>query len=115
MAKLQIQNPWGTDEVYMAIEKYLQNGNTAITLWIETEDGFEPYNTVTKNFGDLPEDYAYIDTNNNPGVLELLISKKIAYPTGIEERSGFCTYPLVRLDLEEIKKYLKPIVVECEV
>lgn len=114
MAKLKIENPWGTDEVYMEITKYLHNGNTAITLCIETEEGFEPYNIVTKNFENLPEDYAYIDTNNNPGVLELLLSKSMVYLTGDMKQSGFCVYPLVRLNFEEIKKYLKPVIAVSE-
>lgn len=109
MKTLQLRYSWGTVETYLKVEKYLKPANTAITLWIKVDDDYEEYNDLTKNFAsEWPEDYAYIDTNNNPGVLDLLLKAGLIELTGIEERSGFCTYPLVKLNLEKIKEYQIP-------
>lgn len=109
MKTLQLRHSWGTVELYLKVEKYLKPVNTAITLWINVDGEYEQYNVLTKNFEqEWPEGYAYIDTNNNPGVLELLLDAGLVELTGIEELSGFCTYPLVTLDLEKIKEYQIP-------
>lgn len=79
---------------------YMDNNNTAIIS--ETTDG-EPFGTLTVNLDEkLPKNMAYIDTNNMPDVLDFLIKNDLAENTGEIRQSGFCTYPLVKLNLDKI-------------
>ena len=79
---------------------YSDNNNTAIIA--ETEEG-EPFGVLTVNLGeDLPKDMAYINTNNMPDALDFLIKNDLAEDTGKTGKSGFCTYPLVKLKLDKI-------------
>ena len=48
---------------------------------------------------------AYIDTNNCPWAESILTENNWGVPTGKQMASGFCIYPLYKLNLEEISKY----------
>lgn len=91
------------DEIYeinLMRSTYLDNGNTAIIA--ETKEG-EPFGVLTVNLDDeLPRNMAYIDTNNMPDALNFLIKNDLAEDTGKTGKSGFCTYPLVKLKLDKI-------------
>ena len=50
------------------------------------------------------EEYAFVDTNNNPWAEKFLIKNNIAQPTNIKVPQGFCTYPLYRFDLSKLKE-----------
>lgn len=81
---------------------YRDNNNTAVMA--ELSNG-EPFAAFTVNIeDDLPENLAYLDTNNVRGVLEFMIENNLAEDTGFTGESGFCTYPLVRLNLDKIPK-----------
>lgn len=81
---------------------YRDNNNTAVIA--ELSNG-EPFAVFTVNLDDdLPENMAYLDTNNVRGVLEFMIENNLAEDTGKTGTSGFCTYPLVRLNLDKIPK-----------
>ena len=85
------------------IRNYSSNNNTALEL--VCEDGV-PLAIITKNLEDLLENnMAYIDTNNCPWAEDFLIDNDFGLPTGEYKASGFCNYPLYKLDLEEISKY----------
>lgn len=79
------------------------NNNTALEL--VCDDG-TPLAIITVNLGDLLEnDMAYIDTNNCSWVEDFLIDNDFGLPTGEYKASGFCIYPLYKLNLVKIKKY----------
>ena len=100
---------YGPLKLSLEVTTYAKHGNTAICLWAETEEGPEEYSTLTVNLDErLPEDFAYIDVNNNSGLLKILVANGLATETGIMGMSGFCTYPLVRLNLDKIKEYGLP-------
>ncbi|MBD5530688.1 MAG: DUF4313 domain-containing protein [Lachnospiraceae bacterium] len=75
--------------------KTYSNGNLALAMCINTEDGWEPWNILTVNLGfPLEKNIAYIDTNNNgKTILAWITRNKLAVSTGKKVRSGFCTYP----------------------
>lgn len=78
----------------LEIDSYL-NGNLAITMLVEKEDGWTPWNVLTVNLGfPLEKNIAYIDTNNNGDtILAWITRNKLAVSTGKRARSGFCSYP----------------------
>ncbi|MCR5837013.1 MAG: DUF4313 domain-containing protein [Lachnospiraceae bacterium] len=92
------------EEVLFRIGNYDSNGNTYVQMI--GADG-EPYGDLTVNFETLNDERkAYIDTNNNPGILKFIEDNELGFWFGLEKQSNFCTYPLYYLDLEEIKKYV---------
>lgn len=81
---------------------YLDNHNTCIAL-IAT-DG-EPYAIITKNIEELPEDFAAIDTNNCPWAEDFLKENDLGEETEMSFASGFCHYPIYKLNLNKIVEY----------
>lgn len=79
--------------------------NIGMNLYVEDEDGLEPYTTLTVNFGEFigVKDCAYIDTNNCY-FAEQLLEQGIATDTGFTKQSGFCIYPLWKFDTEFLKE-----------
>ena len=94
-------------EVVFDIVQYATNGATAVDLIWVSETGIEPWNNLTINLdGYPPKHHAYIDTNNNGNeIVEWLISNHLAEPTGLFRQSGFCVYPMMKLDMKGIQKY----------
>ena len=88
------------------ISNYSHNGNTAITLICEDEGIACPFAVITVNLGiTLEKDYAFIDTNNCNWVEKWLQDNKFGEPTGQQMASGFCVYPLYKLNLNNIKNF----------
>ena len=96
------QNLWCPEEeteIWLKKTKYMFGDHLAIEAWCD--EG--PYTTVTVNLpGMIPDDCAYVDTNNNAGMDRWLEKNGIAEFTGVYGQSGFCTYPLMRFDLSKI-------------
>lgn len=85
------------------IGKY-HNNNLAIRL-VTYEH--EPYAIITTNLGEkLPEDCAYVDTNNCPWATDFIEKYKLGEWTGKIRRSGYCAYPLYRFDLNRLGEEL---------
>jgi hypothetical protein len=93
--------------LYVTVGEY-DSGATYVGA-VEADAG-EPFCDVTVNLGGMPDvdpAMAFINTNDCPKALrECLMDLGLYRPTGIEEKSGFCTYPLVWLDLEAMGPYL---------
>lgn len=49
----------------------------------------------------LPEDMAYVDTNNCPWAVAFLEENGLAEKTGRTKRSGYCIYPAMRFNREK--------------
>lgn len=100
------------DETYtirLIISVYGYNNRTAILA--ETTEG-EPFATFTVNLDDgriLDNDLVYLDTNNVPGVEEFFIENGLAVKTDRVQRSGYCTYPMVRLNFGKLKEVAKDL------
>ena len=78
--------------------------NIGLNLYCESEDGLEPFATLTKNFGEFIglKNCAYVDLNNCPFATQLL-EQGVAVDTGLTKQSGFCTYPLWQFNEEFLK------------
>ena len=86
---------------------YSNNGRLAIMLRTKDikYDGGPVFGKVTVNLDDgldLEPEYAYLDTNNCPGIEECMMESGLAAPTGMYCRSGYCRYPLYKFDLNRI-------------
>lgn len=76
---------------------YLNNNNLYIGV-IAWDEGYpEPWCDMTVNLqGKLPDNYAYVDTNNGGNeLLEFIIENNLGTQVGVGA-SGFCVYPLVK-------------------
>lgn len=102
---MKIKNPYDKSieyEVTPIRTEYMNEGNLAISL--ECEDG-EPYGMLTVNLrGKLPEDMAYVDTNNIPDAEKFISENGLGTNTGITMVSGFCIYPLYRFNLDKLER-----------
>ena len=92
---------------FITVDKYSTWNNIQLQLWTENEDyGFpEPYATMTVNLAPITGDYAYLDINNFPDVVNIFKKYKLGTPTDLCKTSGFCVYPFYKLNMEEIYKY----------
>jgi hypothetical protein len=105
MEGLTIKTEYSVYEgIYLQVGKYQEDGSIAIQAW-NRKDG--PIATLTVCIPDnqLEENEAYVDTNNCPWVMEFLENYGLAKATGKTARSGYCIYPAVSFDMEQIKKH----------
>lgn len=88
--------------VYLQAGKYQVDNSVAIQAW-NRQDG--PIATLTVCLCDksLGKGEAYIDTNNCPWALDFIKENKLGEPTGKWRKSGFCTYPAVKFNTEQLR------------
>lgn len=89
-------------------KSYANNGNLAIQLYCKDKeyDMIEPFATLTVNLCKLnSENEAYIDTNNNPWAVDFIEKYNLGKNIGMTYQSGYCTYPLYEMNIEELAKY----------
>lgn len=102
---LELKTQFGTTEnVTLTVNTYVDNKSLYVGMTTE-EDGFpEPYGDVTVNLlASVPPYCAFVDTNNMPELEDFLVENGIAEFTGIEQRSGYCSYPLYLFDVEKMR------------
>ena len=93
---------FGDEKLTIKLGKYY-NGNTAIQLYTESS---EPFTTLTVNICDMPKDEVCLDVNNFPDGIELMKKYELGIFTGNVVYSGFCSYPVFYLNMNNVKKYL---------
>ena len=97
-------------------DTYLFGGGIAIELYIQGDDGPEPFAGLTVNLADHPAEgnSAYVDVNNFPEAEKLITDYGLGEPTGRYGFSGFCRYPEYRFHPEAIGRYRLPSAPEPE-
>lgn len=111
MARLKL-NAWGsTHEITLAIHKYAENDNLAIEMLCWDEKFPEPWSMLTVNLSrKCKPNCAYIDTNNNGDeIINWIIDNNLGTDVGVYEVSGFCIYPMVEFNMDEVKKYVEEV------
>lgn len=90
------------------LTNYTANNNLAIMLADvdEYKDMGYIYCDITVNVTTLPIHEVCVDTNNAPFAKELLEKLNIGEDTGKTVQSGFCTYPIMKLDMDKLRPYL---------
>lgn len=103
MKTFEIETPYGKYEGLSLTKGRYQGKAPAIQIW--TDEG-ELFATPTINLQDnsLAENEAYLDTNNCPWAVEFVENNKLGERTGKTRGKGFCTYPLVRFDMEKLNE-----------
>jgi hypothetical protein len=88
-----------TYNLHTNISHYSDNGNLAICIDAENEG---PFATLTVNIDPLPAPLAAVDTNNCSWAEEFIEKYELGTFTGMTLRSGFCTYPVYKFDLDKL-------------
>lgn len=90
------------------LTNYAANNNLAIMLADvnEYKDMGYIYCDITVNVTTLPINEACIDINNAPFAKGLLEKLNIGEDTGKTVQSGFCTYPIFKLNMDNLRTYL---------
>lgn len=101
-------NKWGNNHsISFCTDNYTENGNLYIGM-ITTENGYpENWSNLTVNLSvKCKLNCAYIDINNNgDSIVEWLITNRLGHLTGNIRNSGWCVYPEVEFDMDELNKY----------
>ena len=103
---LELKTKFGTTEnVTLTVNTYVDNNSLYVGM-TTMEDGFpEPYCDVTVNLlSSVPPYCAFVDTNNMPELEDFLVKNGIAEFTKIEQRSGYCSYPLYLFSGEKMRE-----------
>lgn len=92
-------------DVKIAINHYVRDNSLAIKLWNEEEG---PIAMITTCLCDptLNENEAYIDTNNCPWAMDFITQNNLGRDTDYSRSSGYCVYPLVEFNMDELNKYI---------
>lgn len=100
---LELKTHFGTTE-QVALTVNVYTNNKSLFVGTETmEEG--PYCDVTVNLLDaVPHYCAFVNTNNMPELEDFLVKNGIATFTGLEQKSGYCTYPLYMFDAERLRE-----------
>jgi hypothetical protein len=94
-----------TYKIFFKSERYACNGNLALQAY--TEDG-EPFADVSVNItgalgAEEGNDHVCVDVNNLPmASFGEIVKAGVLIPTGRQAQSGFCTYPIYKVDLAKI-------------
>jgi hypothetical protein len=112
---LELKTRSGTTEQVTLFASTYENKSLFVGM-TTMEDGIpEPYCDVTVNLLDtLPPYCAFVDINNMPELEDFLVKNKLAEFTGLEQKSGYCTYPLYRFDTERMRKLCGDGILEYE-
>ena len=107
MASLEVKTEWAVyKDCFLQVARYQADNSRAIEIW-NNEDGPIARITVCITGSGLAEDETVIDTNNCPWAMEFIKQHGFGQATGRMVKSGYCTYPVVKLDIEKIGEYLE--------
>ena len=96
---------WSTDrDCYLSVNQYSVDGSLCLQV-VNDEDGL--ICTLTVYLGEVPNNRAYLDTNNCYWAEKLIKDLGIGFFTGKRCISGYCIYPLYEFDMNKIKEYTR--------
>lgn len=102
MKTIKICNELGNDEVSLEIGNYQNNNCLYIGLF---DENMELWGDLTINLsGSVPDYCAYVDINNFPESEKFIEENELGSFTGINGKSGFCTYPLYQFNKEKLRE-----------
>ena len=93
------------ENVFLEVDKYIADESIAIELW-NMEEGPIAHLTVCLCDDDLEDNEAYLDTNNCPWAMGFVTRNHLGEPTGKARASGFCIYPAVKFNMDEVMKHV---------
>ena len=90
------------ENCYPRISRYVYGDTLAIQIWNDEDGAILNLTTNLTNEVIDCDCEQFVDTNNFPGAIDFIKEYKLGTETGILGHSGFCTYPLVRFDLQRL-------------
>lgn len=104
---LELETCFGTTEnVVLDVNTYADNKSLYVGLTSISCGEPEPYGDVTVNLAaNVPPYCAFVDTNNMPELERFLVENRLAEFTGLQQESGYCTYPLYLFNAEKMREY----------
>lgn len=84
----------------LRLGRYMSDGSLAVEIY-NRQDGEIARLTTCLCDPTLPEDMAYVDTNNCPWAVAFLEENGLAEKTGRTKRSEYCVYPAMRFNREK--------------
>lgn len=102
MEEAENQSEYWMEEEHLDMEKSDNYEAEADRLYQEV---YKMHNQVADFIVNLTS--GQIDTNNCPWAMEFIKQHGFGQATGRMVRSGYCTYPVVKLDIEKIGEYLE--------
>lgn len=101
---IKYNSPWGTGyNINLVVDTYCSYGNLYIGMI--TDEG-EPYADLSVNIEPLEGGEIAVDVNNLPDGEAFILNNGLGEFTGKYLRSGFCRYPVYRMDMEMVNKHL---------
>lgn len=91
---------------FLQVARYQADNSRAIEIW-NRKDGPIARITVCITGSMLAEDEVVLDTNNCPWAVEFVEGNDLGEDTGRTVKSGYCEYPVVKLNVEKIGEYLE--------
>lgn len=88
----------------LRLGRYMLDESLAVEIY-NRQDGEIARLTTCLCDPTLPEDVAYVDTNNCPWAVTFLEENGLAEKTGKTKRSGYCVYPAMRFNREKIAQF----------
>ena len=97
----------GKVPVTISVNRYAKNGALSVQLYKHpNKNGDAYFGSITVNLPEIiPENCAYVDTNNMSGVLPFLKEYNLATQLPIVAESSLCTYPLFAFNMEKLREY----------
>ena len=106
MRKFDVKTRWATyRDCFLQVRRYADNNHVALSVFSK-EDG--PIANITVNLDEmnyLPENFAYVDTNNFPEAEDVIRKLDIGVNIGIPARSGYCEYQLYAFNMKKLRKF----------
>ena len=104
---MRIETEYRTYEnVFLRVERYMADSSLCILLYNRDYAVIAKLTTCLDD-KNLKDNESYIDTNNCPWAIDFIREYKLGELTGKKRVSGYCTYPVVKFDMDEIQKYVK--------
>ena len=96
-------------DIYFNVDSYKYGDGLALQLLYKDEDAILPYAMLTVNLEEFSTygNKAFVDINNlGDEILQWIEDNNIGIQTSRLGFSGFCIYPEVEFNMEEINKHL---------
>jgi len=104
---MMIETEYRTYEnVFLRVERYMADSSLCILLYNRDYAVIAKLTTCLDDKS-LKDNEAYIDTNNCPWAIDFINDYALGVLTGKKKVSGYCIYPVVRFNMDEIEKYVK--------
>ena len=108
---LKLSSLGGDYEVAFVIASYIgEKLAIAIEYYDSEYHALMPYATLTVNLAGekCEKDCAFVDTNNlGEKILRWIADNNLGAPTGRYASSGYCAYPEVKFNMDEVRKHVK--------